>query len=100
MTYNDECVYDTARDRRRPVSKAYVAALEDRVAWMERRLGDFDTGVEQMRGQENTELGEETMAHRHPNQSAVSSPEHEFLQTVAATSQPVERLQVCWLCVL
>ncbi|KAJ6022340.1 hypothetical protein N7499_002897 [Penicillium canescens] len=32
---NTECTYDAAQDRRRPVSKAYVAALENRVAWLE-----------------------------------------------------------------
>lgn len=38
MQHKAKCAYDTAHDKRRPVSKAYMIALEDRVAWLEGML--------------------------------------------------------------
>ena len=86
---NDACSYDTSQDRRRPVSKAYVAALEDRVVWLERMLEN--------KGEAKGTRGiGEGLDESVLDGAGSSSPElPPSRPSGTAPQEPVERLQVC-----
>lgn len=89
--YKDDCTYDEGQDRRRPISKAYVAALEDRVAWLERTLENReagDGGSGQMRNGAESE-------NRRQCRSGISQSANRFLPSDwNLPEEPVECLQV------
>lgn len=90
MICNDECTYDTAQDRRRPLSKAYVAALEDRVAWLEMMLEDRREGEGAGESGEGSEVRGQGVADS-------STPERRPMRPngKVVPQEPVESLQVC-----
>jgi len=88
MIHNDDCTYDTAQDRRRPVSKAYVTALEHRVAWLESMLEGHGEGERIGESGEDTEL--------RGLDSAGSSTLDRLLMRPTASQERIERLQVCY----
>ena len=86
--HGDECTYDTAQDRRRPVRKTYVAALEAQITHLERELKRHTE-------QKTQEDNDEELDDREMEESTSLSPDQRSTRPSGKTSQPVERLQVC-----
>ena len=85
--HNDACTYDTTQDRRRPVSKAYVAALEDRVAWLE-------TLLEKRQERDNGRDNDEERPDRAMEDSYNTNADRPPVESSGKTVQLVEYLQV------
>lgn len=93
VVYGYECTYDTAQDRRRPVSKAYVTALEQRVNWLEQQLRNQERGTTRG-GEESSE--EDLQGRRSPSGTTAGSEMdvHTLDTGIKGSQKSVESLQV------
>lgn len=96
-TYHEDCIYSTALDGRKPASKEYVKALQQRITLLEQALEEQTAAIHRMSVQEGgdeggegvrggggePQTGEASQSHRHP----VQSPLDDLLSGESPSSQ-------------